>query len=179
MNPYCWIPAKKDAWQIDSLFEFCECNKCKRRMVVSMGINGTVHHMGLGIICIDCLELDEEAWKEHPDVLARLKAWKAGEDISNFPQQRVWRQSEEIDERLFPLENTPVPGTITGTVLVEDKPIQSFTIGSNGEMYFTKLEEVVNYVKEGSYLAGEWRLGWAFPPIPPGFKLKVSYEYEV
>lgn len=57
-----------------------KCRKCKRKILVSMGLIGTVHHMGTCVVCAECLEVVEEFRKQHPDIAKRLDDWKNGKD---------------------------------------------------------------------------------------------------
>lgn len=60
-----------------SVSHLCQCNKCKRKILVSMGVNGVPHHFGTNVTCADCLEIKEEFKQEYSDFVKRIEDWKA------------------------------------------------------------------------------------------------------
>lgn len=62
--------------------EMLECRNCKRKILVEMGINGTIHHMGTSVVCADCLEIREAFRQKFPEITAQLEEWKNAEEDS-------------------------------------------------------------------------------------------------
>lgn len=175
VNKTYYIPPEKDK-PIAAYGEFCQCTKCGRKILVSMGINGTIHHMGLTVTCADCLEVNENFRKDQPQVAKMIDDWKAGIDITEYKQQ-YFVQNEEIPGGNWPLEHDLLPGTLTGSIIVDDKVIQTFAATVDGDFALDKVGKPENYLTKGSHKNYMWALEWALPD-PPNFLLRVSYEYE-
>jgi hypothetical protein len=177
MNKTYYIPTSKDC-SIAGYGEFCQCDKCGRKILVSMGLAGTIHHLALTATCADCLVVHENFRKTQPQVAKMIDDWKAGIDITEY-KQRYFVQDEEIPGANWPLEHdwSRIPGTLTGSVIVDDKIIQTFSTNTDGDFInIAKFDAPENYLKKGSYKSYTWSLEWAFPN-PPNFLLRVSYEY--
>jgi len=63
--------------------ELVECHKCHRKIVVEMGINGTPHHFGTSVTCLDCLVVREEFRTAHPEITNLIDEWK--QDTGSLP----------------------------------------------------------------------------------------------
>jgi hypothetical protein len=72
---YYYIPATEEA-PFAAMGEFLSCRHCKRKILVEMGINGTIHHMGTSAVCADCLVIREEFRQKFPDVTRQIEEWK-------------------------------------------------------------------------------------------------------
>ena len=59
-----------------SMGEFLSCKKCGRKILVEMGINGTIHHMGTSATCADCIEIPAEFREKFPDIAKQIEEWK-------------------------------------------------------------------------------------------------------
>lgn len=80
-NESYYIPSTyKPEYSPGSMGHLLQCHKCKRKILVSMGLIGTVHHMGTSATCADCLEIDPEFRKQHPDIAHKLDEWKHAKD---------------------------------------------------------------------------------------------------
>ncbi len=80
---YYWIPPDADT-PFASMGELLECNKCHRKILVCMAINGTIHHMGTQATCADCLVIPDEFRNKFPDVSQKLEDWK--NNVQRLPQ---------------------------------------------------------------------------------------------
>ncbi len=64
--------------EMDSMGEMLECSKCKRKILVTMGLFGTVHHMGTSVTCAECLTIDPNFSERFPDIASKIERWKDG-----------------------------------------------------------------------------------------------------
>ena len=74
-----YIEAEYDGNNIKSfasMGEFVECSKCKRKIMVCMGLIGTVHHMGTSATCAECTEITDEFRSKFPDIAKQIDEWK-------------------------------------------------------------------------------------------------------
>jgi hypothetical protein len=55
-----------------------KCNKCKRKILVQLPLFGVPHHFDAMACCAECLEVDNEFKKGHPEVANDLMRWKDG-----------------------------------------------------------------------------------------------------
>ena len=56
-----------------------QCHVCGRKILVSMGLIGTVHHMGTSATCGECLVIAEEFRKQYPAIATKIENWLAKE----------------------------------------------------------------------------------------------------
>lgn len=81
MSDSWYIPAERDGDKhvsLASMGHLVACHKCKKKIMVSMGINGTIHHSTPSVVCAECLEVPEDFATKHPDIAAQIAEWKAG-----------------------------------------------------------------------------------------------------
>lgn len=74
-----YIPAKynnQNLEQYASMGHLLKCHKCEKKILVSLGLIGTPHHIGISATCAECLEIDKDFCKEHPKIANRLDNWK-------------------------------------------------------------------------------------------------------
>lgn len=76
MTDYFYIPANEQS-HFPVIGEFRKCNKCERKILVQMGINGTPHHFGTSVTCADCLVIDEDFRQKYPDIVKQIEDWKS------------------------------------------------------------------------------------------------------
>lgn len=153
--------------------EFCECRKCGRKIIVEMGLIGTQHHVGTGVTCADCLEINDKFKQEFPEIAQRIENWKAGKELG---PQYVFQTNEEVSSNYLYLEHTSRAGTITGQVITSEV-IQNFSVSIDGKMSFTEVGKPDNYIVSGTY--EDWTFNLKWHKETPKFILKVNYEYEV
>ena len=177
MNKGYYIPAI-GTQQIAGNGEFCECPKCHRKILVTMGLIGTTHHIGLEATCADCLEISDNFRTARPDIVERIENWMSGKEIG---PQYLLKTAEEVHGSPLALEHTPRPGTITGAVIVNEKIIQTFMVLGDGKLTLDDAPNLTpdNYVLSGSYKDFYFELLWKDQENIPQFILKVNYEYEV
>lgn len=55
-----------------------ECTKCKRRILVEIGLIGTNHNAGVSVTCANCIkeeQIPEEFKKENPEAYNDIMKW--------------------------------------------------------------------------------------------------------
>ena len=70
-----YIPANGTS-KMASEGHMASCTKCKRKILVSIGLFGVSHHTGLTVICADCLKVDEQFAQTYPEIAKRIEEWK-------------------------------------------------------------------------------------------------------
>ncbi len=83
-------------------------------------------------------------------------------------------------ESCFQLKNTPIlGGSLTGTILIDNIPVQTFVESSSGGFQFQSEKDSPLFVTQGILIRkiGQLYLTWKSPP--PEHKLVVNYEYKI
>jgi len=75
MEKSYYIPATAE-FPFAAAGEFLSCRKCGRKILVEMGINGTIHHLGTSVTCADCLEIRDEFRQKFPEIVKQIEEWK-------------------------------------------------------------------------------------------------------
>jgi len=57
------------------LYYKLKCNKCSKKIFVSVHMIGTIHHSTPAVFCQECLVLDEEFKKTYPDAAEDIEQW--------------------------------------------------------------------------------------------------------
>lgn len=92
-----------------------------------------------------------------------------------------WKLFIDIDKTSYKVERTPiVPGTLTGIIELNGKPIQTFVVSSSNSFQFQDLSESCFRVVRGSLKPemGKLELIWSNWAPYHGHQVRVSYEYE-
>ena len=79
-----------DTYYIDGDFtvvgHLTACSKCGRKMLVEMALIGSQHHVGVTVVCGNCLVVTEEFRKEHPKIVSTIENWlHEGEKHEKLP----------------------------------------------------------------------------------------------
>jgi len=73
-NTY-YIPSTKEH-PLAVAGELVECSKCRRKILVNMGLIGISHTVNITVDCLDCLEVNATFREKFPDIAKQIDDWK-------------------------------------------------------------------------------------------------------
>lgn len=97
--------AAKDDGCIDGMTHLLSCRKCKRKIMVSIYLMGTIHHAGTAVECAECVEIKDDFKKEFPKECLIIETWINGssdleiEEMTNKIHEERYKAIEIADAK--------------------------------------------------------------------------------
>jgi hypothetical protein len=57
---------------------FIKCSKCGKKIVIEIVLCGVSHNVGVSAVCAECMKVDADFKKEHPDIAKQIEEFCNG-----------------------------------------------------------------------------------------------------